>query len=104
MILPAAIAKSSKHEKMSPVLMFFSDFFAGLLDILVYRGINAPPRDNKDLDDLLPDNSDENVSFLNKALNYVQKPEKGEQNITYFIPALIYIYFLYIRRGQFFDW
>jgi len=55
-------------------------FFAGLLDILVYRGINAPPRDNKDLDDLLPDNSDENVSFLNKALNYVQKPEKDEDN------------------------
>ena len=43
----------------------------------MYRGINALPRENRDLDEFVPEVTEENVSLLNKALSYVQKQEKG---------------------------
>ena len=77
LVLPAVILRLNKNENFAPFLKFFSDFSSGLVDLLVYRGVNAPPRENKDLDEFVPEVTEENVSLLNKALSYVQKQEKG---------------------------
>merc|ERR1712106_1309654 len=78
LVLPAVIIRPSKNQNCAPVLKFFSDFSAGLIDLLVYRGLNAPPRENRDLDEFVPEVTEENVSLLNKALSYVQKQEKED--------------------------
>jgi len=78
LVLPAVIIRLSKNQNVAPVLKFFSDFSAGLIDLLVYRGLNAPPRENRDLDEFVPEVTEENVSLLNKALSYVQKQEKED--------------------------
>jgi len=78
LVLPAVIIRLSKNQNCAPVLKFFSDFSAGLIDLLVYRGLNAPPRENRDLDEFVPEVTEENVSLLNKALSYVQKQEKED--------------------------
>jgi len=78
LVLPAVIIRLSKNQNFAPVLKFFSDFSAGLIDLLVYRGLNAPPRENRDLDEFVPEVTEENVSLLNKALSYVQKQEKED--------------------------
>jgi len=78
LVLPAVILRLNKNENFAPFLKFFSDFSSGLVDLLVYRGVNAPPRENKDLDEFVPEVTEENVSLLNKALSYVQKQEKED--------------------------
>jgi len=78
LVLPAVIIRLSKNQNCAPVLKFFSDFSAGLIDLLVYRGLNAPPRENRDLDEFVPEVTEENVSLMNKALSYVQKQEKED--------------------------
>ena len=77
LVLPAVLIRLSKNENVVPVLNFASDFSSGLIDLLVYRGRNAPPRENRDLDEFVPEVTEENV--LNKALSYVQKQDKGNQ-------------------------
>jgi len=78
LVLPAVIIRLSKNQNCAPVLKFFCDFSAGLIDLLVYRGLNAPPRENRDLDEFVPEVTEENVSLMNKALSYVQKQEKED--------------------------
>eukprot|EP00092_Neocalanus_flemingeri_P030179 GFUD01032757.1.p1 GENE.GFUD01032757.1~~GFUD01032757.1.p1 ORF type:complete len:411 (-),score=136.91 GFUD01032757.1:267-1499(-) len=78
LVLPAVIIRLNKNQNFAPILKFLSDFNSGLVDLLVYRGINAPPRENKELDEFVPEVNDENVSLLNKALSYVQKQDKEE--------------------------
>ena len=48
---------------------------------MVYRGLNAPPRDNsKYLEEFEPEQSEENVTLLNKALGLGEKQDKtGEK-------------------------
>ena len=48
------------------------------MELVVYRGLNAPPRDhNKYLEEFEPENTEENVSVLNKALRSGEKPDKS---------------------------
>ena len=63
---------------MAPVISFISEFLSSLVELLVYRGLNAPPRDhNKYLEEFEPENTEENVSVLNKALRSGEKPDKS---------------------------
>jgi len=78
LVLPAVILRLNKNKNVALVSQFVSDFSSGLIDLLVYRGINAPPRENNDLDEFVPEVTEENVSLFNKALSYVQKQEKEE--------------------------
>jgi len=78
LVLPAILIRLNRNQSCAPVLRFLSDFSAGLVDLTVYRGINAPPRENRDLDEFVPEVTEENVSLLNKALSYVQKQEKDD--------------------------
>ena len=77
LVLPAVILRLNKNLDFAPIIQFLSDFNCGLVDLLVYRGINAPPRENRDLDEFVPEVTEENVSLLNKALSSVQKQDKG---------------------------
>ena len=77
LVLPAIIVRLIKNEKFAPIIKFLGDFFSSIIELLVYRGANAPPRENKDLDEFVPETTEETVSVLNKALSYVQKQEKG---------------------------
>ena len=79
LVLPAVILRLNKNKNVALVSQFVSDFSSGLIDLLVYRGINAPPRENNDLDEFVPEVTEENVSLFNKALSYVQKQEKGNR-------------------------
>ena len=77
LVLPAVILRLNKNSYFAPIITFLSDFSSGLVDLLVYRGLNAPPRENRDLDEFVPEVTEENVSLMNKALSYVQKQDKG---------------------------
>ena len=76
-MVPAVILRLNKNSYFAPIITFVSDFSSGLVDLLVYRGLNAPPRENRDLDEFVPEVTEENVSLMNKALSYVQKQDKG---------------------------
>jgi len=78
LVLPAIIVRLIKNEKFAPIIKFLGDFFSSIIELLVYRGANAPPRENKDLDEFVPETTEETVSVLNKALSYVQKQEKED--------------------------
>jgi len=78
LVLPAILIRLNRNQNCAPVLRFLSDFSSGLVDLTVYRGLNAPPRENKDLDEFVPEVTEENVTLLNKALSYVQKQEKED--------------------------
>jgi len=78
LVLPAVILRLNKNSNCASIIKFLSDFSSGLVDLLVYRGLNAPPRENRDLDEFVPEVNEENVSLLNKALSYVQKQDKEE--------------------------
>jgi len=78
LVLPGAILRLNENQTCAPILNFIADFSSGLVDLLVYRGVNAPPIENKDLDEFVPEVTEENVSLLNKALTYVQKREKDD--------------------------
>ena len=48
------------------------------MELLVYRGLNAPARDHsKYLEEFEPEQSEENVSVLNKALRCREKQDKS---------------------------
>merc|ERR1711915_594934 len=61
---------------------FLGDFFSSIIELLVYRGANAPPRENKDLDEFVPETTEETVSVLDKALSYVQKQEIEKESLN----------------------
>jgi len=85
LVLPAIILQLSKQPRISPVISFIRDFLSGLVDLAIYRGINAPPRENKDLDEFVPEVTQENVSLLDKALSYVsvkQEPDDQDANLS----------------------
>ena len=77
LVLPAVILRLNKNSTFAPFITFVSDFSSGLVDLLVYRGLNTPPRENRDSDEFVPEVTKENVSLLNKALIYVQRQDKG---------------------------
>jgi len=78
LVLPGSILKLKENQTFAPILNFLGSFSSGLVDLLVYRGLHAPPIENKDLDEFVPEVTEENVSLLNKALSYVQKQEKED--------------------------
>jgi len=85
LVLPAVILQMSKQPRVSPVIAFIRDFLGGLVDLAVYRGLNAPPRENKELDEFVPEATQENSSLLEKALSYVavkQEPEDQDANLS----------------------
>jgi len=74
-MLPGLLVRAQKVPSLAPGIQFVGDFLSGLGDLVTYRGLNAPPLENKDLDDFVPEVTKETESFLEKALSYVQKKE-----------------------------
>ena len=47
------------------------------MELLVYRGLNAPARDHsKYLEEFEPEHTEENVSLLDRALGWTEKQDK----------------------------
>lgn len=80
LVLPAVILRLSKQPTVGPLVRFMRDFLAGLGGLLVYRGLHAPPRENRELDDFVPEVTQETSSMLEKALSYVQRREAEDQD------------------------
>lgn len=80
LVLPAVILRLSKQPTVGPLVRFMKDFLAGLGGLLVYRGLHAPPRENRELDDFVPEVTQETSSMLEKALSYVQRREAEDQD------------------------
>jgi len=80
LVLPAVILRLSKHPTIGPLVRFMRDFLGGLGGLLVYRGLHAPPRENRELDDFVPEVTQETSSALDKALSYVQRREAEDQD------------------------
>ena len=76
--LPALLVRASKVPSIAPWLEFCSDFMGGLGDLCTYRGENAPPLENKELDEFVPEVNNETESFLATALSYVQRKDTEE--------------------------
>jgi len=76
--LPALLVRASKVPVIAPWLGFCADFFSGLGDLCTYRGENAPPLENKELDEFVPEVNKETESFLATALSYVQRRDTEE--------------------------
>ena len=76
--LPALLVRASKVPSIAPWLEFCSDFMGGLGDLCTYRGENAPPLENKELDEFVPEVNNETESFLATALSYVQRRDTEE--------------------------
>jgi len=47
--------RASKVPAIAPWLEFCGDFVGGLGDLCTYRGENAPPLENKELDEFVPE-------------------------------------------------
>jgi len=76
--LPAILVRASKVPVIAPWLDFGADFLGGLCDLCTYRGENAPPLENKELDEFVPEVNKETESFLATALSYVQRRDTEE--------------------------
>jgi len=76
--LPALLVRASKVPAIAPWLEFCADFLGGLGDLCTYRGENAPPLENKELDEFVPEVNNETESFLATALSYVQRRDTDE--------------------------
>jgi len=76
--LPALLVRAQNVPSLAPGILLIGDFLSGLGDFLVYRGLNAPPLENKDLDEFVPEVTHETATFLDKALSYVQRRENEE--------------------------
>lgn len=74
-LLPGILVRAQKVPNLVPILQFVADFISGLGDLLIYRGLNAPRVENKDLDEFVPEVTNETETFLERALSYVQKKE-----------------------------
>jgi len=76
--LPALLVRASKVPCVSPYLQLAGEVVGGLGEMCVYRGVDAPPLENKELDEFVPEVTNETESFLEKALSYVQRKENDE--------------------------
>jgi len=76
--LPAILVRAQGVPSVAPGIQLLGDFLSGLGDFIVYRGLAAPPLENKDLDEFVPEVTHETESFLDKALNYVQRRDNEE--------------------------
>jgi len=82
LILPGALIRLNRNPSLAPVISFISEFLSSLVELGVYRGVNAPPRDhNKYLEEFEPEHTEENVSVLNKALRSGEKPDKSDDDL-----------------------
>jgi len=82
LVLPGALIRLNRNPSLAPVISFTSEFLSSLVELVVYRGLNAPPRDhNKYLEEFEPENTEENVSVLNKALRSGEKPDKSDDDL-----------------------
>jgi len=77
--LPALLVRGQKVACLAPWLDFLGELLGGLGDLCVYRGLEAPPLENKELDEFVPEVTTETASLLEKALSYVQRKEEQEQ-------------------------
>ena len=76
-LLPGVL-RLSRNPSLVPVISFISEFLSSILELVVYRGLNAPPRDHsKYLEEFEPEQSEENVSVLNKALRCREKEDRS---------------------------
>ena len=67
-----------RNPSLAPVTAFISEFLSSIVELMVYRGLNAPPRDHsKYLEEFEPEQSEENVSVLNKALRCREKEDRS---------------------------
>ena len=66
-----------RNPSLAPVIAFISEFLSSIVELMVYRGLNAPPRDHsKYLEEFEPEHNEENASLLNKALGWGEKEDK----------------------------
>ena len=66
-----------RNPSLAQVIAFISEFLSSIVELMVYRGLNAPPRDhNKYLEEFEPEHTEENVSLLNKALGWGEREDK----------------------------
>ena len=66
-----------RNASLAPVITFISEFLSSIVELLVYRGLNAPARDHsKYLEEFEPEHTEENVSLLDRALGWTEKQDK----------------------------
>jgi len=78
LVLPAMMIRLSKNASTRGMMEFLAEFISTFTDLLVYRGSDAPPRENRDLDDFVPEVTNETSSFLDKALSFAQVNRENE--------------------------
>lgn len=83
LVLPGALIRLNRNPCLAPVIAFISEFLSSIVELMVYRGLNAPPRDNsKYLEEFEPEHNEENVSLLNKALGWAEKHDKTDEDLS----------------------
>jgi len=78
LLLPGILVRAYKVPSLAPGLTLLGDLISGMGDLMIYRGLNAPHLENKDLDEFVPEVTQETESFLEKALSYVQRKDNDE--------------------------
>jgi len=78
LLLPGILVRAYKVPSLAPGLTLLGDLISGMGDLMIYRGLNAPQLENKDLDEFVPEVTQETESFLEKALSYVQRKDNDE--------------------------
>jgi len=83
LVLPGILIRLNRNPSLAPVIAFISEFLASIVELMVYRGLNAPPRDhNKYLEEFEPEHNEENVSLLNKALGWGEREDKKDEELS----------------------
>jgi len=85
LVIPALVTRAGRNEQLSPVLETLTECLSSLLEILTYRGKNAPVEDftGKLIEEFIPETTKETTSLLSKAFNWKEKPEKdAEYSLT----------------------
>jgi len=76
LILPGVIIRCNKNQHLAPCISFLADVAHSMTDLLVYRGLHAPPPDHSHyLAEFEPETSDENESVLGRALTWRDKTD-----------------------------
>lgn len=76
--LPALLVRAHKSPHLSPLLQTLAEVLGGLGDLVIYRGLSAPPLENKDLDEFVPEETGETASYLERALSCVRREQEQE--------------------------
>jgi len=83
LVLPGILIRLNRNPSLAPVIAFISEFLSSIVELMVYRGLNAPPRDHsKYLEEFEPEHNEENASLLNKALGWGEKEDKKDEDLS----------------------